>query len=139
VTCFDRVAVHIADQDEEIGLILDPLRRVTALEQIAIAPVSSIEVHAIEGSDALHHGRQRAISRLDDQMKMVALERPSKAAATRFSQDPRQPIETGVSIEVVEEKVPTLDSSSEDVMNRPRCVHSRLASHGRSAGQAGPE
>jgi hypothetical protein len=68
----DGVGEHVADRRRQVLLVLDHPRREPLLEQMAFAPVSSIEPLCVDPEEAMHCEGEPLPWPLDDQMEVGA-------------------------------------------------------------------
>lgn len=69
---FYGVQMDIPADFKEILFILDELRRISALEQMAAIPMPVVEFTCVDAQDLLHDPPQLGRSRLDCHVEMVA-------------------------------------------------------------------
>jgi hypothetical protein len=70
--CADRILEHVLARVGEVGLVLDDARAETGAEEVAATAVAEVEALCVTAAQVLHASGEARLSRLDDEVVVVA-------------------------------------------------------------------
>ncbi len=126
----DRVQMKVADQFQQVGLLLDDNRLVPILKEMAHAVMPPIEGAGVARQQGPHHPRQRAPPRADQEMGMVRHQRPGLHGEPRGRHERGQAGHEVGAIDVVAENDPPFDPANHHMVEDARGVQPGLTGHG---------
>jgi hypothetical protein len=110
--------MDVADQFEEIGVLLADDRFVTVLEEMARALVAEIEIDGIAGQEPAHEEGQTGPARTEQQMNVVGHQRPGEAFGAGLDEELREVEEESPVVGIVAEDVAAIDSADDHVLEQ---------------------
>src|SRR5208337_2082802 len=125
-----RIEVNVAHQLQEIDLFLAKNRLVAILKQMPASVTAPVKVPGITAQQAAHNGCDGNIPAFDQQMKMVGNQRPCVTLCLALGKNLTQTTQKTVTILIVAENLPALNTASNNVMQRPRRIYSSFSRHG---------
>src|SRR3989339_866049 len=111
-----RIEMDVADQFEEIGVLLADDRFVTVLEEVARALVAEVEIDGIAGQEPAHEEGQTGPARTEQQMNVVGHQRPGEAFGAGLDEELREVDEKPPAVVIVAEDVTAIDSADNHVL-----------------------
>jgi hypothetical protein len=130
-SCPERIEVDVCDKLFEIRIFLAENRFVTVLEEMSISAMSPIEPDRVTGQQAAHDPRDWNGSGAEKQMRMIGHECPRITLGLRLFQKNGYSLNEIFAVLIIHEDPFSLDSSGDDVMQRPRGVDAGLTWHER--------
>jgi hypothetical protein len=124
-----RVEVNVARQLQEIDLFLAKNRLVAVLKQMPASMAAPVKASGITAQQAAHNGGDGNIAGFDQQVKMVGNQCPGVTARLALGENLTQATQKIVTILIVAENLPALNTAGNNVMQRPRRVYSGFSRH----------
>ncbi len=127
-----RIEVDVADELDEVLLFLRQHRLVAILEQLAVAVMSPVEADCLPREEAGHDGVKRDRAGLQQEMRVVAEERPGIAGRARLGENLTHPLDEAIPVDVVPEDQPPFDAAHDDVVKDSGPIEPSVAGHATS-------
>jgi len=125
----ERIQVEVADEFQEIGLLLHHDGLVPVLEQVAHPSMAAVEGPRVAGEQGAHTARERPLPRPDEEVRMGGEERPRVDREAGRVDQGHQPADEVCPVQVGAEDRPALESSHHHVLEDPGSIEARLAGH----------
>ena len=122
--------MEVADELEEVQLLLDDDGLVPVLKQVAGSLVPTIEGPGVPGEEGAHAPGQGAGARPDQEMEMVGQEGPCVDSWPPGLDQARQPAHEIIPIPVVPENRLPIETPGHHMVEDARGIETRAAWHG---------
>jgi hypothetical protein len=126
--------VHVADEDAQVGVVLDQDRTEPALEQITVPPMTQVERPRVAAVQPAHHVGQRPHPGSQHEVHVIRHESPGQAAPLAFVQLPSQTGDEVTTVDVIAKDRAAFDPTQEDVVADPSAIPASHPCHTRYRG-----
>ncbi len=113
-----RIKVDVADQFEEIGILLADDRFVPVLKKLARPMMLPVEIEGVAGKESAHEGSQTGLPGQEQQVHMVGHQRPGKAFDSGLDEEFGQLLQKPDAVGIIAEKVAAIDTADDDVLKQ---------------------
>jgi hypothetical protein len=121
--------MDVSHQLQQVRLLMAEDRFVPIMKNLADPSMPPVESSGISAQQPLHDGLDRRATGPQQQMEMVVNPRPTVTNPLGFFQHTPKTTNELLSITIVSENLPALDSPADDVVQRPRCVDALSSRH----------
>jgi hypothetical protein len=128
-SCAEGIEVDVADEFQEVGLLLDEDGLVAVLEEMPDATVSAVKGARVAREEGPHGHRQRPGARTHEEVGVVREEHPGKDAQARRVADRCQPAHELRPVRVIAEDGLPGEPPHHHVVQGPRRIEARPAEH----------
>lgn len=126
----ERIEVDVADQLQEVRILLDQDGLVAVLEEVALPLVAAVEGPGVPGEQPPHAGGERLPARPDKEVDVIGEECPRQDGQPRGRRHGSEPVHPGLAIGLILEYGSALQPSDHDMVEGPRGIQAWAARHG---------
>jgi len=123
------IEMDIPHEFQEIGFLLAEDGLVAVLEEMTRSPVAPVVRDGVSREKAPHHLRERRLSGFEEKMEVVRDKGESVTPGLRLIEDDAKTVQEEVTVVVVTEDDPPLDSSRYDVMQGVSGIYAGFTRH----------
>ncbi len=113
-----RIEMDVAHQFEQVGILLADDRFVAVLKKVPRALMAAIEIEGIAGEKSAHEGGQPRGAGAEQQVNVVAHQRPGKAFDPGLDQKFREAMDEASPVGVVPEEVAAVHATNDHVLQQ---------------------
>ncbi len=113
-----RIQMNVAHQFQKIDVFLTKNRFIAVLEQMAASVASPVEASGIAAQQSSHDGSHGNITGFQQEVKMIADQRPGITPRLALLDDFPQPLQKIIPVRIVTEDLSALKAAHHDVVHR---------------------
>ena len=124
--------MNVTDEFDEIGVFLAENRLIAVLEELTVTVMSLIEDDRVTGEEAGHDRMEGNRARLQEQMGVIAEERPCVTGGVGVGEYLLHSFDKAVLVDIITEDQSPLDAADNDMVEHAFGVETAMAGHGQS-------
>ena len=121
--------MNVADELRQIGVFLAENRLVAILEELAVAAMPLIEGDRMAGEQAGHDSMEGDRAGLQEQMRVIAEERPCITGGAGVGEYLPHSFDKAVFVDIIAEDQSPLDAADDDMVENAVGVEAAMAGH----------
>ena len=122
--------MNVGYQLPEIPIFFAENGFVAVLKKMSVPPMPVVEAHRITGQQPAHDRCDRLTAGAQQEVGVVAHQRPRVTGGLRLREMARQPFEKILAVFIIFKNRCTVYPSNDDVMQGPRGIDASLTRHG---------